>query len=273
MMFSWFSCTQQQRPTQAIYFDAFVERSILKEGEEGVLHILVDHKEGYTHQVEPPQSKTMDFLLLSRTQSQLGSLSRTHYQFRFTPSKGSHIIEPIVGFFVKNEEETKKIVGEIFVDVGLEDTKDSLHDVMERPIASPYLPVWLVGGACAFFMWYQHRKSKVAAVERTLEEEFRSTWADIKIHEKDPEKIVLMLSRLLRRYLGIRFGVELQSLGPLEFRKWVEAAPLRLAAKEAALRISQQIEELGFAGKKAGEEVLLSLGGDLEVIFVRGEEE
>ena len=80
-----------------------------------------------------------------------------------------------------------------------------------------------------------------------------------------------MLSHILRRYLGARFGVNLDSLAPLELREWISTSSLRQAAKEAALRISHMTEELGFAGSDIEEGALLSLGGDLEVVFVREE--
>ena len=84
MMFSWFSCTEQKRTSKDISFDVFVEESVLKEGEDGVLHMIVEHTQAYTHQITRPKSHTMEFFLLSRSENQPSSLLRTHYQYRFT---------------------------------------------------------------------------------------------------------------------------------------------------------------------------------------------
>ena len=264
------SCTQPELKSADFLCDAFVEQAQWKLDEEGLLHVIVDHKSGIKHQISTPMSSTLDILLLAREEKVRGAFHRSHYQYQLVADKGSHIIEPIVVAFSAPEEEQTQTLSEIFVDVGLEETKLALHEALERPQPNPYLPIWLFVALGGGFFWYQRRKRLNHQEPVSLEEEMRSLWYEIRRKEPSREHACKLMSFLLRRYLGTRFEDDhLISMGPQELISWITSSKMRPAAREAALRMVELCTLGQFSDMELKEDTLEVLGRDLEVVMVR----
>ena len=270
MMIWLLACTKPIEHHEAFLCDAFVEQAQWPVEQDGLLHVVVDHKTSMTHQITTPTSLTLDVLLLEREELRRGAFDRTHYQYRLTGDKGSHIIEPLEITFQAEQSHSVELT-EIFVDIGLEEHEMNLHEILKRPQRDYSLPVWLFVFSGVGFFWYQRRKKNQVIPSATLEEEIRSLWHEICLKEGSVEHASKLMSHLLKRYLGMRYKVSLVALGPQELRQWIRESNLRSSAQEAALRIVDTITQAQFDDTEIDRSILAVLGRDLEVVMVRSE--
>ena len=250
--------------------EAYVLTKHVSANEPIVLLVNVYQNKGWSHRALLVSSASLRVEWKDTDIENLGTGVRTVYRYHMWGEEGSHIIDPISVHGSRGDQDEVQTTHDIFVDIGGEKQKTQLNGIARRDGYSfPWY--WVVTGIGGTLVgWYLLRREKLAARPPTLEEEYRSQWGEFVQKEEDPQERAICLSSLLRRYLDVRFDIDIERATPQEARHTVERSSWPSPVRDAVLRIFDETDAIRFAGKQSSEHTFSELGRSLEVIFTVG---
>ena len=272
MLWLW-GCETKKRAGQehrSQRIDVFVEQKSVASAKPIVLSVEVYQDRGWSHEPLHVSSDSLDVQWKKTDTEELEQGVSSTYTYYLWGDDGSHIVDAIslVGMGPKGKEEIAS--PEIFVDIGVQKKKSTLKGIVHKEEPSLFWPVVLTGSVGAAALWYMRRRKKIAQQPMCLEDQYRNQWTTLRQEESEAQEIAIRLSFLLRSYLMARFSVDLLHSSPQEAQSIVQQQKWPLPVREAVLQIFSETDQIRFAGKQGDEELFLSLGRCLEVIFSVG---
>ena len=271
----WFwGCSENKKstniaePRQSI--EAFVSSKYVSIDEPIILFVEVYQDTGWSHRALLISSSSLRVEWVDTTREDLGTGIRTVYQYRLLGTEGSHIIEPILLYGAQNKEVQMLSTEDIFVDIGGKKEPTNLEG-LARKENEDFSWYWIVAGLGGTMVgWYLMRREQLRIPPPTREEKYRSAWGLFVQQEEDDQKRAIYLSSLLRRYLGERFGLDIEHATPDEAQKMVLQSRWPEPVRDSVLRMLIALDGIRFAGTHVGEDVFAELGRSLEVVFTVG---